>query len=289
MDQLEAPVRDCMVSSVQTLSDQLSLAEAARELQQLGMSAMPVLDCSGGLVGALGWSELRGAAKLLSRVEEPRGQLRLPAGCVVQFMSSRVPLIAPGASVALAARRMYERGLKRLYVVAEGQLEGVLSTRELLRVVLNAPLRMPLGKLARRSVATIDASEPLAVATALWSAEPQHGGRRFAEPALGARRNAEPLSIIITRDGQPVGVLTPEAAALTREADPREGVDGWMDRALLSLPAELPASRGAQALLEQNQRYIITRGATGGFGLVSGLDFARLIAESAAPGASFDH
>lgn len=288
-DHLEAPVRDCMAPGVRTLSDQLSLVDAARQLEQLAMSTMPVLDRSGSLVGSLGWSELRGAAKLLSRAGAPRGHLRLPLGRVAQFMSSRIPVIGRDVSIAVAARRMYERGLKRLYVAADGPLEGVLSTRELLHVVLDVALRMPLGRLARRSVATIDAGEPLAMATALWSAEPQHGGRRFAEPPRGVRRNAEPLNIVVTRDGQAVGVLTPESAPLTREADPREGVDGWMDRSLLSLPAELPASNGARLLLEQGQRYIVTRSATGALGLVSGLDFARLIADSAALSRGLEH
>lgn len=280
-DQLEAPVRHCMAPGVRTLSDHLSLVDAALELEQLGMSAMPVLDHRGSLVGALGWSELRCAAKLLSRAEEPRGRLRLPQGRVGQFMSSRVPVVGRDTSISAAARRMHERGLKRLYVAADGPLEGVLSTRELLQVVLDAALSLPLGKLARRAVATIDAGEPLATATALWSAEPQHGGRRFAEPAPDAHCNACPLNIVVTRQGQPVGVLTPEAAELTREANPREAVEGWMDDSLLSLPADLPASAGARLLLEQNRRYIVTPGTGGGLGLLSGLDFAWLIAQGA--------
>src|SRR5688572_31073956 len=103
-EQLEARVRDCMVSVVRTLSEHTSLSEAAEELEQLGMSAMPVLDRSGSLVGTLGWVELRGAAKLLSRAEEPRGQLRLPQGSVAQYMSTRVPVISRDATIAVAAR-----------------------------------------------------------------------------------------------------------------------------------------------------------------------------------------
>lgn len=280
-DQLATPVHHCMAPGVRSLSDQLSLTDAAEELEQRGMSAMPVLDRTGSLVGALGWGELRCAAKLLSRAEEPRGRLRLPQGRVGQFMSSRVPVVGRDTSIAAASRRMHERGLRRLYVAADGPPEGVLSTRELLQVVLDVALDVPLGKLARRAVATIDAGEPLATATALWSAEPQQGGRRFAEPASGTQRGAEPLNIVVTREGQAVGVLTPEAAALTREANPHEAVDGWMDGSLLSLPAELPASAGARLLLEQDRRYIVTRAAGGALGLLSGLDFARLIAESA--------
>jgi hypothetical protein len=54
-----------------------------------------------------------------------------------------------------------------------------------------------------------------------------------------------------------------------------------MDRDLLSLPPELSASGGAQQLLEQDRRYIVTRGPAGVLGLLSGLDFAKLIADSA--------
>ncbi|MEY2931844.1 MAG: hypothetical protein RL033_2593 [Pseudomonadota bacterium] len=280
-DRLDAPVRDCMVSAVRTLSQEQSLTAAARELEQLGMSALPVVERSGRLTGLLGWAELRGAGRLLSRAEEPRGQLRLPEGTVAQFMSSSVPVISREASIALAARRMYERGLKRLYVAEDGPLEGVLSTRELLRVVQSLELALPLGRFARRAVATIDASEPLAAAAALWSAEPQHGARRLSEAPHGSRRNAEPLNLVVLRDGVAVGVLTPETASLSREADPQERVERWMDRDLLSLPPELSASGGAQQLLEQDRRYIVTRGPAGVLGLLSGLDFAKLIADSA--------
>jgi CBS-domain-containing membrane protein len=145
-DRLDAPVRDCMVSAVRTLSQEQSLTAAARELEQLGMSALPVVERSGRLTGLLGWAELRGAGRLLSRAEEPRGQLRLPEGTVAQFMSSSVPVISREASIALAARRMYERGLKRLYVAEDGPLEGVLSTRELLRVVQLSPRSMRVSR-----------------------------------------------------------------------------------------------------------------------------------------------
>lgn len=282
-DQLETPVRDCMVSTVQTLSDRASLAEAATQLRALGMTALPVLDGRGGLVGSLGWSELHGAAQLHSRAaqaqSQPESQRALPRGRVGQFMSSRVPVIGRAASIAHAARRMHERGLRRLYVAQDGALEGVLSTRELMQVVVRLGSSLPLGKLVRRAVATVEAGEPLATATALWSAEPQQGRRRFGEPSLSAHCHAEAQSIVVTRAGQPIGVLTPEAAGLTREVDPAEPVDGWMDRELLFLPERLSASHGARLLLEQRCRYIVTRAASGALALLSGLDFAGLIAD----------
>jgi len=48
------------------------------------------------------------------------------------------------------------------------------------------------------------------------------------------------------------------------------------------LPAEVSAVRGAQRLLELERRYIVTHEGRSVIGLISGLGFTELIAESAA-------
>jgi CBS-domain-containing membrane protein len=261
-DALAGPVSEWMVSPVVSFREDLPLAKAAAQLEALGVSALPVLDVNGRLTGVLGRAELRNASRLVEQSPERQRHWRLPDARVAEYMNPRVPVIRRDLALRACARRMLNQRLHRLYVAEDGPLEGVVSTREMLSAVVCGQLEVPLGVLAQRFIATISADDPLERATARLAADPS-------------------LTLVVLRAGAAVGVLTQEAALLSRQANPNEAVQLWMDTSVVSAPADSSAVTGAQRLLELGRSYIVIHEGRSVIGLISGLGFAELVAESA--------
>jgi CBS domain-containing protein len=261
-DELDGAVCDWMVSPVVSLREHMLVAEAIEQFEALDVSALPVLDASSRLTGVLGWAELRKASRLVQPSGGRERHWRLPDGEVAHYMNPRVPVIRRDLALRACARRMLNQRLHRLYVAEDGPLEGVVSTRQMLSAVVRGRLEVPLAALAQRFVATISADEPLSAAAARLRADPS-------------------LSLVVLRGAAAVGVLTPEVAFTSREADPSEPVELWMDPSVVSMPAEVSAVRAAQRLLELKHRYVVMHEGHSVIGLISGLGFTELIAESA--------
>jgi CBS domain-containing protein len=260
MLELAGPVSDWMVSPVVTLREETFLAEAARRFEELDVSALPVVDTSHRLMGVLSRTQLRRAGRFVRESPDQKRHLRLPEARVGEFMNSQVPVIRRELALRACARSMVKQQIHRLYVAEDGPLEGVISTRELRRAVVEARLEAPLGSVARGAFATLPANAPLRAAVARLDGQPS-------------------LTLILTREELPVGLFTESEALDAREADPEEAVELWMDPSVLGLPAELPAHLAAQQALERSARYIVTLDSVNTVkGLVSALGFAELIA-----------
>lgn len=260
--ELEGHVAEWMVSPVFTLQVGTPLAAAARQLETLEVSALPVLDVGSRLVGVLSSSDLVRAGRFVSEdIDRPR-HLRLPEANVEDIMKTRVPVVRPGSTLASCARRMFKQGLHRLYVAEDGPLEGVVSTREMLGAVARAGIETPLSKIAQRGIASISVRDSLASAMARLRLNPT-------------------LTLVVKDDAVVAGVFTRADAVVAREADPTEAVALWMDPNVLSLPAELSAQQAAQRLQEARRRYIAACDGPAVVGLISGLGFTELIGGSA--------
>ncbi|HSJ61719.1 MAG TPA: CBS domain-containing protein, partial [Jiangellaceae bacterium] len=120
-------VRDVMTREVITVRTDTSFKEIARQLGGHNISALPVLDESGRLVGVVseadllpktGYRDRAGRSRLLTVVGRLRRTLAKAAGGTAgEVMSSPAVTIEPGATLAEAARFMANRGVKRLPVV----------------------------------------------------------------------------------------------------------------------------------------------------------------------------
>ncbi|MFB6614290.1 CBS domain-containing protein [Streptomyces sp. NPDC085524] len=141
-------VSDVMTHTAVAIGREASYKEIVELMHQWKVSAVPVLEGEGRVVGVV--SE----ADLLPKEEFRRTEPVLPdqleeaskAGGVLaeELMSSPAITVHPGATVAEAARIMARKGVKRLPVVDEvGMLEGVVSRSDLLKVFLR-----PDGELA---------------------------------------------------------------------------------------------------------------------------------------------
>jgi CBS domain-containing protein len=145
---IERPVRvaDVMTGDVATVGPATPVKEIVRELAQRRVSALPVVDLEGRVLGVVSEADLllkegRGALADPPRRFEAasRRAQRVKAGATVaaDLMTAPALTIAPDAPVADAAREMRERGVKRLVVVDEhDRLAGIISRGDVIRVFL---------------------------------------------------------------------------------------------------------------------------------------------------------
>jgi len=144
-------VQAIMTSPPITVTTSCSVAEAAKLMLDNRISGLPVVDANGVLVGIvsegdfLRRSELNTERKrswLLEWLASP-GKIadeyvRTHGRRVEEVMTSPVSAIAPTASVSDAVRLMERQDIKRLPVVANGRLVGIVSRSDLLRALSQA-------------------------------------------------------------------------------------------------------------------------------------------------------
>lgn len=127
-----------MSSPVITVRPETPVKVAARLLVDNEISAMPVLDSKGRLVGIVSEADLM---QMQTR-PDPRSQatpVAPSAGTaprtVAEVMTHAVLTLQVDNEVSQAARTMLEAGIKRMPVLRRNRLVGVVSRRDLMRVI----------------------------------------------------------------------------------------------------------------------------------------------------------
>lgn len=136
-------VEDVMTRTVVALRDAAEFKDIARTMRQRRISALPVLDADGRVVGVVSEADLlpkeafrdRDPADARTRHASERTKARaVTAG---ELMTSPAVTVAADATLAQAARLMARHRVKRLPVVdGEGMLKGIVSRSDLLDVFL---------------------------------------------------------------------------------------------------------------------------------------------------------
>ncbi len=141
-------VRDVMTQEVVTVDEHASFKDVAMLIAERRVSAVPVLDREGRVLGIV--SE----ADLVLKEEYPEGppegrmfqsrrrriaQAKAAGDTAAELMTAPAVTIGPDASVAEAARLLHRHGIKRLPVVdPAGPLLGIVSRADLLKVFLRS-------------------------------------------------------------------------------------------------------------------------------------------------------
>jgi CBS domain-containing protein len=141
-------VRAFMTQDVVTVDEHASFKEVATLLTGRRVSALPVLDGEGHVVGVVSEADLLRKEEFPEGL--PRGRLlqgrrrretraKAAGGTASELMSSPAVTIGPDAGVAEAARLLHRHGIKRLPVVdPAGPLLGIVSRADLLKVFLRS-------------------------------------------------------------------------------------------------------------------------------------------------------
>jgi CBS domain-containing protein len=133
-----------MTRDVVTISEDTTFKQIEQSMSERHISALPVVDSEGGVIGVV--SE----ADLLLRTEaagdESRGwthdarerRSKAHAQTAAGLMSSPAVSVEPNLPLAAAARLMRKRNVKRLPVVEEGRLVGIVSRADVLKSYLRS-------------------------------------------------------------------------------------------------------------------------------------------------------
>jgi len=255
------PLHRYMSTPVATVPAQATLIEAEERLRERKVSALAVVD-DGRLVGVLTRTDLLRVSELVFTEPGARAlHLIAPGDTVSTAMTTDVVTVGVEDSLALAAERMWERRIHRLFVCSGGEVRGVVSTRDVMRAMSEQELALPLSSIMSAPLLTVDAHEPALQVAARLAAEPVSG-------------------LVVMEGGHPVGIFAQDEALIAHHLGEEALVDWVMNPALFVLPAELPLFRAAQRAAAVDVRRILVRRDERVVGMVSGLDFCRHLAAS---------
>jgi CBS domain-containing protein len=135
-------VSDVMTTPVVTVREETPYAEVIGELAKHKISAVPVQDAYGRVLGVVSEADLLHKVEFIG--EPPRAfewgsrkanRAKAHASTAGELMTSPAVTVQPQSSVVVAAKLMQEEQIKRLPVIDElGRLVGIVSRNDLLRM-----------------------------------------------------------------------------------------------------------------------------------------------------------
>jgi CBS domain-containing protein len=169
--------RDLMTPDVVTVPPETPVLAVARLLADRGISAAPVVDGQGQVVGVVTEADL--IRRLAGEEDRPPGWLaslfsnqerdaeryaRTHGMTARDLMTAEVVAVDPDSLASHVAQLMEERGVRRVLVTQEGRLKGIVSRADLLRALVAPPVEQ--GDLSddriRRAVLAAMKREPWA-------------------------------------------------------------------------------------------------------------------------------
>lgn len=216
---VSAAVKDVMSTPVAAVREGASYKDIIIVLRRWRVSACPVLDAGGRVVGVVSEADL-----LLREVgPEPftgpgrslwasgrRGERAKAAGeTAAELMTAPPVTIGPGAGVADAARLMYERGVKRLPVVDDaGRLVGIVSRVDVLSVFARPDAQIRddvLGQIIAGRLALDPAAFAVTVTSGIVTVTGQVDSHDLARQLVEAVRHADGVIAVRDRVSYPAG------------------------------------------------------------------------------------
>jgi CBS-domain-containing membrane protein len=139
---ISATVKDVMTTSVVAVRKDASFKEMAAMLRSRRISAFPVIDDAGRVIGVVSEGDLLAkeavqadGTSLLAALRHRREDDKATGITAGDLMTGPAITIGPDAPVEEAARLMYDRRVKRLPVVNKaGRLLGIISRVDVLAV-----------------------------------------------------------------------------------------------------------------------------------------------------------
>ncbi len=126
-------VADLMQRDVKTVPHDATIAEAVTVLADAHVSALPVLDGTGKVIGVISTTDVLEAEAETGDTAERDRLFEMTE--VREIMTPNAQVIGPAAEVRAAAQQMLRQEVHRLFVQEEGQLVGVISQTDIVRAV----------------------------------------------------------------------------------------------------------------------------------------------------------
>jgi CBS domain-containing protein len=216
-------IRDVMTTDVITVKPEDRFKDIVELLLVKGVSGLPVVDAAGAVVGMVTEADVvakgayagrRRALAVLSDLlagRDPHWTRKAAGLCAAELMNTPVRTASPDDDVRVAARAMLELRLKRLPVVDDGRLIGIVSRPDLLRAF-------------HRSDAEIEADVRMRLANPIEVPE-DHAVRFFVSDGVvtleGTVRHESDVRVVEAMVERVQGVVGVESRLVSRERAPR--------------------------------------------------------------------
>jgi CBS domain-containing protein len=180
-------VKELMSSPVVTVPPELPIKHVAALLVERGISAVPVVDARGQLVGIVSEADLvplQAVPQRSRRFPHPDRLLVFLPHTAGEAMTRHVVALPEDATVAEAASLMLERAVKRIPIVRDGHLTGIISRRDLLRALArpDAAIRAEVEELLDERVLQLgEVRVAVSGGVVHLSGPPDRSGQRLAE------------------------------------------------------------------------------------------------------------
>ncbi len=263
MSGLDSAVSEYMTRAVRSIGGDEQLVVADARMRELRVSCLLVLGALHTPIGVVSRTDLLRVGNASRPFQSAPASLSLPSLRVREVMTTRLVSIGLAESVAEAARRMVEQHLHRLFVRDGQELVGVISTKDVMRAVLDARIAAPLARYMSSPVVTVDAASPIG-------------------DALERLARADLSGLIVTEGSVPIGLFTQVEALECRGLAASTPVETAMTQAMLALPVETQLFRAAGFTLSTRARRVLAIDHHHLRGVVTGLDFARAAADHGA-------
>lgn len=256
----EQPVSRYMTTDLETVAPGASLDEVARKLADRRISAVPVV-ADGVILGVVSRSDLLHAGNFLAMEHSGRLALELPDQHAIDLVAARPHVCKATASLRDAAREMRRYRIHRLFVVdRDGGPVGVISTLDLVAAVRDARSELTIRELMTSPVLTIPVTAPLG-------------------DAVDMLDRAHITGLVVVDERWPIGMFTQTEALAARDLPGRTPIDDLYDPSIICMPATTCAYRAAAQAAQLDVRRVIACEHREAIGVVTGLDFAALVAE----------
>ncbi len=131
-------VAELMQAEVTAVRPDATINEVIASLADSHVSAVPVVDTHGRVLGVVSSSDVLGQE---AEARDGAARTALLESTQAQDIMTRRPLtVVPEVDVRDAARQMLYAEVHRLFVVDEGRLAGVISTTDIVRAVATGKL-----------------------------------------------------------------------------------------------------------------------------------------------------
>lgn len=253
-------VADLMASPVISVPPETSIASVSRVLALRRISAVPVIDAQGRALGVISQTDLLRIGRLEPASLAGVQVLDLPEEPARDHMHEGILSVPLDTPVRAAARKMVDSHVHRLFVEDAGMIVGVFSTEDALVAVRQTHDETPIGALMNKPVITVPLDAEVA--------------------AAAARLDHAHISgvVVVDRDGYPAGTFTQVEALKARDMPSRTKVEAVMSYSMLLLDRKTPVFRAAAQAYETGVRRVLVLEDGKIAGVMSGLDFTRVLA-----------
>jgi CBS domain-containing protein len=255
----DQPVSDYMTTNVESVSANTPLPEVARRLADERISAVPLVEASGSLAGVVSRSDLLRVGRLAARPGAHRPALELPPIAARELVTGPALTCTPSTTLRAAARDLVRHRIHRLFVVTEGRLVGVLSTVDLARAVRDRRIELTIADVMSKPVITVPVTAPLG-------------------DAVGQLDRSHLTGLIVVDDRWPIGMFTQAEALAARDLPRETPIEDVYDAAIICIQARRNIRYAAAQAARLDVRRVVACEIGEAVGVVSGLDFARIVA-----------